>query len=89
MNNYLRSQLEKLQNDLHEAELGESGPTSAAQALRTSVGTVLQHFETAPDRHDKPLYEQLRQALLGFESAHPTLSASVQNVIDTLVQMGV
>jgi hypothetical protein len=53
------------------------------------VKTILEHPEVDSDHRREALFRQLGESLLHFEAAHPTLTATVENVIDTLVQIGV
>ena len=89
MDRQLRSRLEKLNSELHDLDPGSPGARSAADSLRTTVRSILEEPRIDPVRHGQPLYQQLKDSLFHFEAAHPTLSASVQNVIDTLVQLGI
>jgi hypothetical protein len=53
------------------------------------VTTILEHPEVDSDHWREALFRQPGESLLHFGADHPTLTATVGNVIDTLVQIGV
>jgi hypothetical protein len=89
MDDQLRSRLEQLHGELRTVDPDDPAARSAASSLKSAVATILEQPEADSDHRHESLYRQLRESLLQFEAVHPTLTASIENVIDTLVQLGV
>jgi hypothetical protein len=89
MQDNLKSQLDKLHTDLSEVEPATPEARGAVHSLRTTVREVLDRGNVDVNSGGKTLYQRLKDSLLHLEAAHPTLAADIENVIDTLVKIGV
>jgi hypothetical protein len=89
MQDHLKSQLDKLHTDLSEVEPTTPEARGAVHSLRTTVREVLDQGDIDASAGGETLYQRLKDSLLHLEAAHPTLAADIQNLIDTLVKIGV
>jgi hypothetical protein len=81
----LQSRLHRLHDDLADVAPDTPEAHDAVTSLRLTLGQMLHHGEL-----DLALLSaRLKDSLLHLEVAHPTLAADVENVIDTLVKIGV
>ncbi len=81
-----REHLEEVRGRLHEA--GAGGDDHASE-LAEHVGAFLDAGATPTADQRDDLLERLREGVRRFEAAHPTLSAAVQGVIDSLTAAGI
>jgi len=80
-----REHLEGLSDDLASAA---ADGHDAAEELHGSVDEFLAKPDPTPEDH-ADLSDQLNDALLHFEVSHPSLSATMQRVIDSLSASGI
>ena len=80
-----RDHIENLSDDLAAAA---AGGHDAAEDLQGQVNDFLAKGEPTPEDH-AALRDQLSDGLLHFEVSHPSLSAAMQRVIDSLSASGI
>ena len=85
MTDEARDHLEDLQDEL--AAAADDGHDMAAE-LHGELQDYLDTDEPGADDHDA-LRDQLSDSLLHFEVSHPSLSAAMQRVIDSLTASGI
>ncbi len=81
-----REHLEEVRGRLHEA--AADGDDHAGE-LADHVDAFLGAAEAPTTEERDALLERLREGVRRFEAAHPTLSAAVQGVIDSLTASGI
>lgn len=88
---HLKAQLESLQQTLNDphADLSEAD-RSSLQTLATRLETRLLVSEEAEDSLSDPsLVDGVNLMIEEFSERHPTLAATLQNVVQTLSNMGI
>ncbi len=89
----LRDVLTQLDAELRQTESVDDETREVLRRLRQDIQALLNRPEDEPAevsaRHYNSLGVRLRAALVRFEATHPYLTASMERVIDALVQMGV
>jgi len=84
----LRTPLEQLQTELDRVPPPAASDPVLAE-VRQATSTLLVQTTTLPTVTPHPSFqEQLRTAIDRFEVTHPTLTAAIEQVIDTLNRMG-
>lgn len=84
--------LQQLQSQLQESSTVNPTLTTKVQTLVDEIAASLPRTEKPVPQQEPqalPLTDRLRQSVLDFESAHPTLSQTLGNIADTLAQMGI
>ncbi len=89
MKKQLREHLEELQSELADAATLDEESRRLIDSVLSDVQELLDRTE--PTTADEPhgLVERLRDATRQFEESHPTLSAAVGRVMDTLSNLGI
>ena len=86
MKQQLREHLEELQSELAGAAALDEESRKLIDSVLQDVQALLDHTEPAASHG---LTERLRAATRQFEESHPTLSAAVGRVMDTLSNLGI
>jgi hypothetical protein len=80
-----RRNVERLHEELTQAA---AGGDEHAQEMLDHVGAYLEREEPAEDDHEN-LAERLNEALVRFDTEHPSLAGAIQGVIDSLSSAGI
>jgi hypothetical protein len=83
-----RETLEQMRRQLEEADRIDPKVAESLDAVIRELETILGR-EEVPERTHRSLLERLGHAARHFEESHPTLSATVGQLIDMLGQMGI
>lgn len=89
MKNQLREHLEELQSELADAATLDEESKRLIDSVLSDVQELLDRTEPTPAHEPHGLVERLRDATRQFEESHPTLSAAVGRVMDTLSNLGI
>ncbi len=89
MKKQLREHLEQLQSELAGAAALDEESKKLIDSVLQDVQELLDHTESATSHEPHGLAERLRDATRQFEESHPTLSAAVGRVMDTLTNLGI
>lgn len=89
-----REQLLENLKQLHQLLQDENHPDSETRALlETATADIQKVLSSTPESGQTAaadsLSEQLRVALLGFESRHPQISGLIERITDGLAGMGI
>ena len=87
-NEELRSQLEKLHNELHQNPTFDSQQRELLQTLADEIQTLLKRDEIKP-HHYTSLSERLTDTVAEFEASHPQLTLLMRQTIDSLAYLGI
>lgn len=84
----LHQTLDQLHEQLDEAE--RLDPQTAAQLKKTigDIRTTLQEKGLEAEAHST-LSQRLSDAAIHFEESHPTISGTLERLVDMLAQMGI
>ena len=85
----LHEKLRQLHADLQQAQTVDADERELLQSLMKDVQNLLERSGEQPAQHYQPLSRRLGEAILRFEISHPTLTASMGQVIDALNQIGI
>ncbi|MBW2314559.1 MAG: DUF4404 family protein [Deltaproteobacteria bacterium] len=83
---------EHLRETLNELRAELAGSDAGDPATRSRVQAAADELDAWLDRAQEPeggLRDRLREAVARFEEEHPTLSATVQRVVDALADLGI
>jgi hypothetical protein len=84
----LRKQLEQLDASLKQTESADEAGRTILHKLQQDIQDLLTRSgESAHPEH--PVTGRLRQAIQHFEATHPTLVASMEEIVNTLSTMGI
>ena len=87
MDEQLRTRLEKLQEELDQAEPADAGAQEHVAEVRRDVHDMIERGGQAPGERQQSLLERLRNAIPFFESTHPNLTLAMSEVVDELTRM--
>jgi hypothetical protein len=85
MGDEVRRNVERLHEELTQAA---AGGDEHAQEMLDHVGAYLENEQPSRDDHDD-LHERLQEALVRFDTDHPSLSGAIRGVIDSLGAAGI
>jgi len=85
----LNEKLRELHTELGRTEAVEEPTRALLQSLEQDIRTVLERSGEITPAHYQPLVQRLPGALEHFEIAHPSLAVLIQQLLDTLSQMGI
>ena len=84
----LRSQLEKLHNELHQSHALDLQQRELLQTLADEIQTLLKRDEIQR-HHYTSLSERLNDAVAEFEASHPQVTLLMRQTIDSLAYLGI
>ncbi len=86
----LRERLEKLHEELESTDSVENDARELLGSLLADIQSLLDRSSDAESAHTPDsLSKRLEAATREWETSHPTLSAAVGRVMDTLSNMGI
>ena len=85
----LRKQLERLDADLKQTESVDQTGRAVLHKLQQDIQDLLTRSGEESAHPEHPVTERLRQAIQHFEATHPTLVASMEEIVNTLSTMGI
>jgi hypothetical protein len=89
MKHLYRESLQKLHSELKNATADQPKAREAISGLSMNVMTILEHPGDAPFIHHHNLLNNLKDSVTLFETRHPALTVAVNNVINSLSNMGI
>jgi hypothetical protein len=87
-NEELRSQLEKLHNELHQSSGLDLQQRELLQTLADEIQVLLKRDEIQR-HHYTSLRERLNDAVAKLEASHPQITLLVRQTIDSLAYLGI
>ncbi len=87
-NEELRSQLEKLHNELHQTHALDLQQRELLQTLADEIQALLKRDEIQR-RHYTSLSERLNDAVAELEASHPQITLLMRQTIDSLSYLGI
>ena len=84
----LRSQLEKLHNELHQSPALDLQQRELLQTLADEIQALLKRDEIQR-HHYTSLSERLNDAVAEFEASHPQVTLLMRQTIDSLAYLGI
>uniref|UniRef100_Q3AU63 Chromosome segregation ATPase n=1 Tax=Chlorobium chlorochromatii (strain CaD3) TaxID=340177 RepID=Q3AU63_CHLCH len=84
----LRELLQALHQELEQLQSVDESTTAVLTTLRNDTQRLLSNKEEPMEEEEGSLSERMQQALEHFEEKHPSLSISIQHVLDSLARMG-
>ena len=87
-NEELRSQLEKLHNELHQSPALDLQQRELLQTLADEIQVVLKRDEIQR-HHYTTLSERLNDAVAELEASHPQITLLMRQTIDSLAYLGI
>lgn len=81
----LRETLNELRAELADSDTGDAETRARVQAAADELEAWLERAEEP----EGGLRDRMREAVTRFEEEHPTLSATVQRVVDALSDLGI
>ena len=87
-NEELRSQLEKLHNELHQSLAIDLQQRELLQTLADEIQVLLKRDEIQR-HHYTSLSERLNDAVAELEASHPQITLLMRQAIDSLAYLGV
>ena len=88
-NRQLREQLEQLDAHLKRTKSVDEAGRTILHMLQQDVQDLLARSSEGASVQEHPIAVRLRQAIQHFEVTHPTLVASLEQVVNTLSTMGI
>lgn len=88
-NRQLREQLERLDAELKGTESVDEGGRTILHKLQQDIQNLLARSGEDSGLEAHPFTAQLRRAIQHFEVTHPTLVASMEEMVNTLSTMGI
>ena len=88
-NRQLREQLEQLDAHLKRTESVDEAGRAILHTLQQDVQDLLARSGEGASVQQHPIAVRLRQAIQHFEVTHPTLVASLEQLMNTLSTMGI
>jgi len=85
----LRDQIRLLHEELESAEAVDAEARKQLGQLLDDIRSLLDRSEEESPHTPSSLVERLESATREFETSHPTLSATVGQLIDTLSNLGI
>jgi hypothetical protein len=87
-NEELRSQLEKLHNELHQSPALDQQQRELLQTLADEIQALLKRDEIQ-QHHYKTLSERLNDGVAKLEASHPQITLLMRQTIDSLAYLGI
>ena len=87
-NEELRTQLEKLHEELHQADPLDLQQRERLQTLADEIQALLKRDEIQR-HHYTSLSERLNDAVAEFEASHPQITLLMRQTIDSLAYLGI
>ena len=87
-NEELRSQLEKLHNELHENPALDLQQRELLQTLANEIQALLKR-DKIQRHHYTSLSERLNDAVAELEASHPQITLLMRQTIDSLAYLGI
>ena len=87
-NEELRSQLEKLHNELHQSHALDLQQRERLQTLADEIQALLKKDEIER-HHYTSLSERLNDAVAELEASHPQITLLMRQTIDSLAYLGI
>lgn len=87
-NEELRTQLEKLQDQLHQADPLDLQQRELLQTLADEIQVLLKRDENQR-HHYASLSERLNDAVAELEASHPQITLLMRQAIDSLAYLGI
>jgi hypothetical protein len=85
----LRDTLEKLHQELEQADNLDDESRQRLQHLMGDIRTALDREETSSAEHYQSLGDQLNDAILQYEISHPSLTAAMRHALEILSGAGI
>ncbi len=85
----LHEHIQQLHEELEAATAVDAEARKQLQELLSDIRSLLSRADEPTDHTPQSLAERLEDATRDFEASHPTLSATVGRVIDTLSNLGI
>jgi hypothetical protein len=85
----LRDTLEKLHQELEQAENLDDESRQRLQHLMGDIRTALEREEPPPSEDYQSIGDQLNEAILEYEISHPSLTASMVHALEILSGAGI
>ena len=83
----LRELLDTLHHELEQVDSVDETTEVVLANLRTDMQRLLAE-KSAVTHQDESLVKRMNEALDHFESDHPSLSLTIQHILDSLAKMG-
>lgn len=87
-NEELRSQLEKLHNELHQSPTIDLRQRELLQTLADEIQALLKR-DDLQQHHYTSLSERLNNAVAELEASHPQITLLMRQTIDSLAYLGI
>jgi len=87
-NEQLRTQLEKLHDELHQADSLDLQQRERLRMLADEIQALLKRDEIQR-HHYTSLSERLNNAVAELEASHPQITLSMRQTIDSLAYLGI
>ena len=87
-NEELRSQLEKLHNELHQSPTIDLRQRELLQTLADEIQALLKR-DDLQQHHYTSLSERLNNAVAELEASHPQITLVMRQMIDSLAYLGI
>ena len=87
-NEELRSQLEKLHNELHQSPTIDLRRRELLQTLADEIQALLKR-DDLQQHHYTSLSERLNNAVAELEASHPQITLLMRQTIDSLAYLGI
>lgn len=84
----LRELLQALHQELEQLQSVDEATSSVLTTLRNDTQRLLNSQDVVDDEEEGSLNERMQQALEHFEDKHPSLSLTIQHLLDSLARMG-
>jgi len=85
----LRDTLEKLHQELEQADDLDDESRQHLQHLMGDIRTALDREGPSPAEHYQSLGEQLTEGIQRYEISHPSLTAAMKHALDILSGVGI
>lgn len=87
-NEELRSQLEKLHNELHQSPAIDSQQRELLRMVADEIQALLKR-DDIQQHHYTSLSERLNDAVAELEASHPQITLLMRQTIDSLAYLGI
>jgi len=87
-NEELRSQLEKLHNELHQSPAIDSQQRELLRTVADEIQALLKR-DDIQQHHYTSLSERLNDAVAELEASHPQITLLMRQTIDSLAYLGI
>jgi predicted ribosome quality control (RQC) complex YloA/Tae2 family protein len=85
----LQETLEQLNAELKRTQTADETQRQQLHALQSNVQSLLERSGEAPWAHDQSVVPGLRASLQHFEATHPVVTSLIEQVVNTLTNMGI